>query len=365
MSDERMMRGYAGHSHGRATYSGTPVIELDGAPITVSVDEEGVLWTCDLRGGGCVSRPLDLDAAGPDDNWYIENGLWDDDDDEDERRRLVTEPSLIAGRVTVAEVDGRPVVVTGGGRFDFRYEDGDDVSGGIVRAWDLHTGRRIGSVMIGHVLGVCSLTTVRSERGLLAISTCETGRLLAWELTTGVKVIKRQGAYNGEMAAAVVDGRPVAVTGGDDPFLQAWDVLSGERLGADLPGLESPVGGIAITEVEGRTVVLAADGPRLRAWDLATQEPIGAPLTGHTGDIERVVTATVGGRAIALTGGDRDLNDRRGTTILVWDLARGEQIGEPLTGHFLESATEVAGTPVAVTSRSDSAVHLWDLTPTR
>ncbi|MEV4575462.1 hypothetical protein AB0K16_19635 [Nonomuraea jabiensis] len=178
--------------------------------------------------------------------------------------------------MAVAEVDGWPVVVTGGGRFDFRIEDGDDVSGGIVRAWDLHTGRRI-SVMIGHVLAIGSLTTVRSERGLLAISSCETGRLLAWELATGVKVIERQGACNGEMAAAVFDGRPVAVTGGADPFLQAWDVLSGEQVGADLPGLESPVGGIAIIEVEGRAVVLAGDGPGLRIWDLVAQEPIGAP----------------------------------------------------------------------------------------
>ncbi|WP_433464606.1 hypothetical protein [Spirillospora sp. CA-128828] len=51
----------------------------------------------------------------------------------------------------------------------------------------------------------------------------------------------------------------------------------------------------------------------------------------------------------------------------MWDLVRGERIGEPLTGH-LESVTVVAGTPAAVTQRWDGTgafghrIHLWDLT---
>ncbi|WP_344588929.1 WD40 repeat domain-containing protein [Actinomadura vinacea] len=337
------------------------MIELDGAPVVVSVDDDAVLWTCDLRGGGCVSRSLDLDAAGPDDSWYIENEYWDEDDDEDVQEWIVVEPSNIAELVTATYLDGRPVVVTGGRRYDFSFEGDSDSSGGIVRAWDLRTGRRIGSVMIGHVLGVCSLTTVESERGPLVVSTCEPGVTLAWELATGERVTKIEGAYNGVMGAAVVDGRPVAVTGGMDPFLQVWDVLTGDRIGGDLRGIEPGAGPIAITEVEGRAVVLGGDGARLHVWDLASQEPIGIPLTGHTDDIRTLGTTTVAGRSIAVTGSSRDFAPQGEGETRVWDLARGEQIGLPFAAH-LQQVTEIAGIPVAVTRSLNDAIHLWDLT---
>ena len=128
-----------------------------------------MLWTCDLHGGECAGRPLDLDAAGPDDAWSLENDYWDEGDDEYGRRRIVIRADNIASRMTVARLDGRPVVVTGGDRFDFSFEDDYDsrAGGGIVRVWDLRAGSQVGTVMIGHDLGVCSLTTVPSERGPL------------------------------------------------------------------------------------------------------------------------------------------------------------------------------------------------------
>lgn len=268
----------------------------------------------------------------------------------------------IASRVTVVHLDGRPVVVTGGDRYDFSFEGDSDSSGGIVRAWDLRTGRRVGSLMIGHVLAVCSLTTVASERGPLVVSSCEAGTLLAWDLASGERVTELEGGYNGVMDAAVVDGRPVAVTGGDDSYLRAWDILSGEQLGTDLNGIEPCVGAIAITELSGRAVVVASDDTGLHVWDLATQEPVGSPMSGHADIIERIGTATVAGRVIAVTGScGKPVFPAKGET-RVWDLARGEQIGDPFTGHFLQTVTEIAGAPVAVTQDSEGAVHLWDLT---
>ncbi|MFJ6769900.1 hypothetical protein ACIQOV_02765, partial [Kitasatospora sp. NPDC091257] len=82
------------------------------------------------------------------------------------------------------------------------------------------------------------------------------------------------------MATAVLDGRPVAVTGGTD-----------------------------------RTV---------RIWDLTTGRQIGQPLTGHTGEVDAVATAELDGRPVAVTGG----TDR---TVRVWDLTTGRQIGQSLT----------------------------------
>ncbi|MGW7368885.1 WD40 repeat domain-containing protein [Streptomyces sp. NPDC054841] len=303
-----------------------------------------------------MSAP-ELDAAGPEDDWYYENGAWDDDeeieDDEDDRPKLESDAFEVVSVLTVAHLDGRPVVVTGGGRFDLSHPDLETM-GGAVRVWDLRTGRKIGKTLTGHALGVYSLTTVASDQGLIAVSSSEEGKLLAWNLTRGgEQVAEIDGSYNGGMGAGLVGGRPVAITGGHDDFLQAWDLLTGVQIGENLTGIEPVVRAIAITEVNGRAVVVAGgDDNALHMWDLMNQEPIGSPMTGHTDDIGMLGTAQVAGRTIAVTGsGD-------GTT-RVWDLADGRQIGDPLTGR-LYMVTEVAGNPVAVTEGND-IIRVWDL----
>jgi WD40 repeat protein len=211
--------------------------------------------------------------------------------------------------VAVAHLDGRPVVVTGGGRFDLAGPDLESMGGG-VRVWDIRTGRKIGKTLTGHGLGVTSLTTVATESGLLTVSSSEEGELRAWNLTSGVRVAAIEVGYNGDMGAGLLSGRPVAVTGGHDDFVQVWDLLSGEQLGPSLSGIKPVARALAAVEVEGRATV----------------------VTGS--------------------------NDR---TSRIWDLARGEQLGDHLLGH-LQAVTEIEGTPVAVTSMANDRVRVWDLT---
>lgn len=358
MTDSRLMTRFTGHTHAR--HDTTPVMELDGVPVTVSVDADATLWICDLLGGACTSRPLDLDAAGPETEWYYEVGEWDEDeadeqeDDEGEfRPRCEVDAFEIASELTVAHLDGRPVVITGGGRFDLSGQDLETM-GGAVRVWDLRTGRKIGKTLTGHGLGVTALTTVATDLGLLAVSSSEEGELRAWNLTRGERVAALQASYNGGMGAGLLAGRPVAVTGGHDDFVQVWDLLSGEQLGKSLTDIEPVVRALAAVEVDGRTVVAAGgDGNALHLWDLDSQEPLGAPLTGHTQCISTMGTARIGGRAIAVTGSEDG-------TSRVWDLGRREQLGDPLPGH-LETVTELAGAPVAVTHDGDAGIRVWDL----
>lgn len=353
MSEDRLLHRFSGHSHAghRETVS---VIEPDGVLTAVSIDRRGTLWTCDLVGDACIKSSLELDAAGPEDDWYYENGLWDPD--EVEGPKIDVDAYEIVSELTVAHLDGRPVVVTGGGRHDLSTPLDWDLIGGAVRVWDLHTGRKTGRTMTGHDLGVTSLTTVASDQGLIAVSSCESGILLASNLSRGGERVARiEGGFNGAMGAGLVDGRPVAVTGGHDDFLQAWDLLSGEQIGENLAGIEPAARTIAITEVNGRTMVVAGgDGNALHRWDLVTQEPVGAPMTGHTDRIQTLGTATVAGRAIAVTGGGD-------ATTRLWDLADGRQIGKPITGHRLQAVTEIAGTPAAVTRRTADGICVWDL----
>ncbi len=84
------------------------------------------------------------------------------------------------------------------------------------------------------------------------------------------------------MATAVLDGRPVAVTGSDDTTV--------------------------------------------RVWDLGTGRPIGDPLTGHTSTVGAVATAVLDGRPVAVTGS-------YDATVRVWDLGTGKLQPQPSSTH--------------------------------
>ncbi|TDC20991.1 hypothetical protein E1265_19375 [Streptomyces sp. 8K308] len=238
----------------------------------MSVDHEATLRVCDLLGGTCSARPLDLHAAGPEDVWCREIGEWGEDEDDEEdvdafRGRTTTRAREIASALTVGRIDDRPVVITGGGRFDLSGPDLETM-GGAVRVWDLRTGRKLGRTLTGHGLGVASLATVATDQGLIAVSDYEEGEL-GLELTRGELVAALQVSHNGGMGAGLVAGRPVAVTGGSDDFVEVWDLLDGERLGRALTGIKPMVRAFGVVEVDGRTVVAAGgDGDALHLRNL-------------------------------------------------------------------------------------------------
>ncbi|MEU3296690.1 caspase family protein, partial [Streptomyces longwoodensis] len=208
------------------------------------------------------------------------------------------------------------------------------------------------------------------------------------------------------VACTVLDGRPVAVTGGYDDMVRVWDLASGQPIGEPLAGHTGSVTVVACTDVDGtpvavtgsrdRTVqvwdlvassldiaisgslgsadlVLAAvctvlDGTpvvvtgcgdgSVRVRDLTSGQPMGEPLSGHTGSVAAVACTVLDGRPVAVTGG-------RDGSVRVWDLASGQPMGEPLAGHtgFVAAVacTVLDGRPVAVTGGRDGSVRVWDL----
>ncbi|HET6705782.1 hypothetical protein [Amycolatopsis sp.] len=212
------------------------------------------------------------------------------------------------------------MLVTGGGRFDLASLLGEDYLGGAVRCWDLATGEKIGKTVTGHGLGVTALATVPSARGPLVLSSSGEGALVVSALASGERVAEIRGSYNGAMAAAVVGGRSLAVTGGHDSHIEVWDVPTGEAVGGP-----RETGGyvqtIAVTELAGRAVVLTGgEDNTLRMWDLITGRPVGEPLAGHADVIQAITLVRVDGRPVAVT-------EARDEPPRVWDLARAGQLG--------------------------------------
>lgn len=164
------------------------------------------------------------------------------------------------------------------------------------------------------------------------------------------------------VTTATVEGRPVAVTGGDDEVALVWDLARGERVGDPLAARGS-VWTVASTVVAGRPVVVVADPhARVQAWDLTGCRL----LAGRAGGAWAATTVRVNGHAVVLTGGEAP-------GLRMWDPATGEPLGDLAgdsslgrVGAVVAVATAlVEGRAKAFTLHDDSGVHVWDLTEHR
>ncbi|MER5619445.1 serine/threonine-protein kinase [Streptosporangium sp. NPDC002544] len=156
--------------------------------------------------------------------------------------------------VAVGQLDGRPVVVSGGGD-------------GTVRVSDLATGTPIGETLTGHEGPVESVA-------------------VGW-----------------------LDGRPVVVSGGGegDHTVRVWDLATGAPIGKPFTGHQSWALGLAVGQLDDGRPVVVSGGYKdhtVRVWDLATGAPIGKPFTGHRGLIESVAVGRLDGRPVVVSGGD-------------------------------------------------------------
>ncbi|MGN9759747.1 AAA family ATPase [Streptomyces sp. SD31] len=142
-----------------------------------------------------------------------------------------------------------------------------------------------------------------------------------------------------------------------------WKPLaaSGSLLHANLLNaftvLSSQVAAVACTVLDGREVVVTGSVDKtLRISDLATGQPVGRPMTGHTRKVDAVACTTLDGRPVAVSGSSD-------TTVRVWDLAACAPLGPPMSGHAKRvdavACTTLNGRPVAVTG--SEALRVWDL----
>ncbi|MET9735929.1 hypothetical protein ABZZ79_36490 [Streptomyces sp. NPDC006458] len=159
------------------------------------------------------------------------------------------------------------------------------------------------------------------------------------------------------LASAVLDARPVLVSGGADGLIRCWDAESGLLRGLPLAGHGGGVNAVACAEVNGRTTVASCgDDGTLRLWDLETGLPLHAPIQAHDGWATALACAVVGCDAYAVTGGQDG-------TVRVWALADSSPVAAPLAvtvGVNAVACGTVGGSAVVVAA-DDCAVRVWDL----
>ncbi|NEA99004.1 hypothetical protein [Streptomyces sp. SID13726] len=126
-----------------------------------------------------------------------------------------------------------------------------------------------------------------------------------------------------EQAATAALGDRCLVVVGDS---QVWELTPAETVGDRAPGHTATVRAVATAVVDGRPVaVTGGDDETLRLWDLATGRPVGCPLSGKTDDYDGVTwvrTTEVDGRPYAVSGHDSGYDEYT----RVWDLAAGAEV---------------------------------------
>ncbi|MEO3852571.1 trypsin-like peptidase domain-containing protein [Streptomyces sp. B8F3] len=105
---------------------------------------------------------------------------------------------------------------------------------------------------------------------------------------------------------------------------------------------------------DGETLATGSADKTVRLWDVASGEQRGEPLTGHDGGVRSVAFSPDGS---TLATGSRD------DSVRLWDVASGQQRGDPLTGHN-DTVYSVAFSPdgsTLATGSGDHSVRLWDV----
>jgi serine/threonine protein kinase len=261
-----------------------------------------------------------------------------------------TDRTIIAaekvGGVTAGQLNGSPVIIAS----EYRG----------IQLWDLATGRPRGATIPinSPVAGHANLTTTQLN-GKSVIVTASP--LQVWDMETGQPIGPILGNRDGETDVAIgnLGGRPVVVsTGGLEPTVRVWDLASGQLIGQPLTGHSKYLHSVAVSELDGKPVIVSCDLHDLRIWDLATGSLAKKFDMSDEGGAFSMAVAQRDGRPVVIIGGGDN-------TARVRDLATGQLIGQPITGHASQIVSivtvQINGQTVVASGSIDGTVVLSDL----
>ena len=206
--------------------------------------------------------------------------------------RPVGTHGTLVDALTTATIGGRPIVVT--------------IGGDLVHRWDLRSGNPLGPPLAAPgLLGRTSLTTSVIE-GRTYLVAVDGALMYVWDLETGAQVAM----LSADGGIAVLDGTTVVVSA------RRGIVVTDLHSGAEMRRHDAPPALVsAVAVVDGRPVVVT-DGEQntIVIRDVGTGRQLGAPLTGHQGGLTRLGVADLHGRPVLVSAA-------KDNTIRVWDLA--------------------------------------------
>ncbi|OPC78818.1 hypothetical protein B4N89_32275 [Embleya scabrispora] len=221
--------------------------------------------------------------------------------------------------------------------------------------FDLDGGRQLCRPLVGRTAWVGAARATVAGRPVAV--TGDSAGVRVWDPATGLPVAEPLTGSVGAVATAELDGCPVAIVGpepvrdGDaDHAVRVIDLATGAEFGPPLTGHSCAVTDVATAVVQGRPIAVTGSRQAVRVWDLATREPIGAPLAA---EVSAVATGVLAGRPIVVAGGSTGATTETAATaattptkvrgtVQVWDLTTHTPIGPRLLFPLPVDALTVA-----------------------
>ena len=370
-----------GHEQAVQTLAFSP----DGARLA-SGDRNGVIRLWDARNGQPVGDPIQAHADTISALSFSADGqtLLSSSDQGIQRAWNVATGAPIGPEIILAGVDPNAMAYSPDGSL-LAAKDGLTLT--VQSALD---GQLISPPMIGHSATIHDVAF--SPDGRFMASAGFDGIVTVWDVTTGQALYPPLEGHDGRVLAVVwsPDGKIIA-SGGTDAQIILWDAATGLRIGPPLlghgnwvralawtPDGSTLISGDAVGKVDlwasgnlhwlsGHTATVrgvdfSPDGSTLASGsfdttvllhDIANGQQRLSPLQGHDNAVLNVAYSPDGRMLVsASAGGD----------LVRWSAAAGQPLGEPLTGH----TAPVAGLAISPDGRTiasgsfDNTIRLWD-----
>jgi RNA polymerase sigma factor (sigma-70 family) len=240
------------------------------------------------------------------------------------------------------------------GRVVATQSDDTDRKNGLVRVWDVATGKELWheSVVMGFLDRGLTLIDFPPDGKTLAVFDNASGRVSLRDRTTGRETrsfaaMPRQDIFQPGLSP---DGKTL-FAGTRGATVRAWDMASGKEL-PPLDGHSGQGADFAVSR-DGKTVLTTAGYQRVLVWDWPAGKERGQIEPESRGVVVHMAVSADGKRAEIICGGEFALR--------CFDLENGKEMPGPAEGHR-SAISGFAITPDGkVVSCDYDAIHVWDL----
>ncbi|WP_423489112.1 toll/interleukin-1 receptor domain-containing protein [Mycobacteroides sp. PCS013] len=200
-----------------------------------------------------------------------------------------------------------------------------------LQVWDLHTGKPISSIDDDTNIRSATAVSPDGSRVVTGASSSSVekrgGRLInLYDADTGKQIDTKFDGLDGTITALRFspDGRQLVAVNSKGA-LREWDATTGQQIGDPWNGDLNVQGALAFSP-DGRLLASAGRGT-IWIWDTQTHRLAGKPLNGHNDPPSSLAFSSDSRLLVSGATGSKDY--KRGE-VRIWDVASGQQIGEPL-----------------------------------